>query len=152
MRADDIALYTRTPAAAPVCSAAFTPDLKGEALDRFSAEVGERTGIYVHATPDTVDNAAHATYLIHWNGRRMWFCGESTDPDVLLNMAELDVAFVSPALMKAIEAKGRTIDARTVVIYHTSNKEQQDQGLSVPCDRCKTVLPFPGDVIQLFRQ
>jgi hypothetical protein len=129
----------------------FSPALTGEALERRSSEVGESTGVYVYPKPTPATDGPHVSYLVQWNGRRMWFCGDTEDPTELLATKELDAVFLTPAVAKAVEAAGRALDARYVLFYHTTNKEQQDNALSVPCDRCKVSLPWPGEVITLFR-
>ena len=129
----------------------FSPALAGELLERKSSMVGEATGVYVY--PKVTPSAAgpHVSYLVQWNGRRMWFCGDTEDATELLATKDLDAVFLTPAVAAAVEKAGRSLDARYVLYYHTTNKEQQDNALSVPCDRCKVSLPWPGEVIQLFR-
>ena len=148
---DDIALYVTEPPTPVVGGRAFTPAFSGEVLDRRTERLGEKTGIYVNprSTPD--GETPHCSYLVQWNGRRIYFSGNTEEIKDLLETHDLDVAFVTPGIMAAFEKAGRVIEARTVVIYHTTNKEQQGASMSVPCDNCKVVLPMPGEVIQLFR-
>lgn len=148
---DDVVLFATEPAAPPAGGRTFMPSMTGEVLDRRTERLGEKTAIYVHPVPTPLGDVPHNSYLVQWNGRRMYFTGETADTKDLLATTDLDIAFVHPALMKAVEAAGRVIEARTVVVYHTTNEEQQAQSMSVPCDRCKVVLPVPGETIQLFR-
>lgn len=129
----------------------FSPALIGEALERQSSTVGESTGVYVYPKVTPSASGPHVSYLVQWNGRRMWFCGDTEDATELLATKDLDAVFLTPAMAAAVEKAGRSLDARYVLFYHTTNKEQQDNALSVPCDRCKVSLPWPGEVIQLFR-
>ena len=129
----------------------FSPALAGEQLERRSSMVGESTGVYVYPKVTPSAGGPHVSYLVQWNGRRMWFCGDTEDATELLATKDLDAVFLTPAVAAAVEKAGRSLDARYVLFYHTTNKEQQDNALSVPCDRCKVSLPWPGEVIQLFR-
>jgi hypothetical protein len=148
---DDVVLFATEPAAPPAGGHTFMPSMTGEVLDRRTERLGEKTGIYVHPVPTPLADAPHCSYLVQWNGRRMYFSGNTLDTKDLFAATELDIAFVTPALMAVVEKAGRVIEARTVVVYHTTNAEQQSQNMSVPCDHCKVVLPVPGETIQLFR-
>ena len=147
---DDIALYTVEPTAPVVGGRTFMPSMEGELLERRTERLGEKTDIYVHPTITPYQDAPHSSYLVQWNGRRIWFSGLTEDPTALLAATDIDLAFVNPALCVAIEKAGRVIQAKTVVVYHLPGSEGGGD-LSVPCDRCKVVLPWPGEVIQLFR-
>ena len=147
---EDIALYTLEPTAPVVGGRTFMPSIEGEVLERRSERLGEKTAIYVHPAVTPYKDAPHSSYLVQWNGRRIWFSGLTEDPTALLAATEIDLAFVNPMLCAAIEKAGRTIDARTVVVYHLPSGEGGGD-MSVPCERCKVVMPWPGEVIQLFR-
>gem|GEM_PF-2792765 len=147
---DDIALYTVEPTAPVVGGRTFMPSIEGEVLERRSERLGEKTAIYVHPSATPYKDAPHSSYLVQWNGRRIWFSGLTEDPTALLAATEIDLAFVNPALCSAIEKAGRAIDARMVVVYHLPGGEGGGE-MSVPCERCKVLMPWPGEVIQLFR-
>lgn len=147
---DDIALYTVEPTAPVVGGRTFMPSIEGEVLERRSERLGEKTAIYVHPSATPYKDAPHASYLVQWNGRRIWFSGLTEDPTALLAATDIDLAFVNPALCMAIEKAGRVINAKTVVVYHLPAGEGVGE-MSVPCERCKVVMPWPGEVIQLFR-
>ena len=66
----------------------------------------------------------HYSYLVTWHGRRLYFTGDTDNPDTLLATKDLDVAFVSPWLYESITKSGRRIDSRRVVIYHHSRGQQ----------------------------
>jgi len=68
----------------------------------------------------------HYSYRVTWLGRRLYFTGDTESTDQLLAMTGLDVAFVSPWLLRAVARQGRRIDARRVVVYH------QEKGEVVP--------------------
>jgi hypothetical protein len=148
---DDIALYTVEPPTPPAGGRAFTPAYTGEVLDRRTERLAERTGIYVYPRPTPLGDTAHYSYLVQWSGRRLYFTGDTRDPKDLLEISEVDVAFVTPVLLEAVEKAHRKIGARTVVVYHTADMDANSDPVHVPCDGCKVVVPRTGDVIQLFR-
>ena len=148
---DDVVLFASKPTGPPTGGRTFMPSMTGEVLDRRTERLGEKTGIYVHPLATPLGETPHYSYLVQWNGRRMYFSGETTDTKDLLAATDLDIAFVSPGIMAAVEKAGRVIEAKTVVVYHATNEEQQSRNMSVPCDHCKVLLPMPGEAIQLFR-
>lgn len=75
----------------------------------------------------------HYSYVVEWNGLRLYFTGDTDDTATLLAARDLDVAFVSPWLLRAVERNRGRIDARQVVVYH----HQADE----------TVPPFPGRIV-----
>jgi hypothetical protein len=148
---DDVALYVTEPSVPPVGGRTFMPSMTGELLDRRTERLGEKTGIYVNPRSTALGDTPHYSYLVQWNGRRIYFSGDTQDITDLVAASDLDVAFVTPALLLAVEQAKRSINAKMVVIYHIDKEAFDGTEFSVPCERCKTVLPAPGEVIQLFR-
>lgn len=68
----------------------------------------------------------HYSYIVTWHGRRLYFTGDTESTEALLAAKNLDVAFVSPWLYRAVVRAGQRIDAKQIVIYH------QEQGQRVP--------------------
>lgn len=69
------------------------------------------------------------------HGRRLYFSGDTESPAHLIVLRELDVAFVSPWLYRAVLKAGGRVDARRVVIYHHESTEavpECRQGCHVP--------------------
>jgi L-ascorbate metabolism protein UlaG (beta-lactamase superfamily) len=60
----------------------------------------------------------HYSYLVEWNGARLYFTGDTEDTSALLSARGLDAAFVSPWLLDAVRKQGARIDARQVIVYH----------------------------------
>jgi len=83
----------------------------------------------------------HYSFLVEWGGRRLYFTGDTDDPEALLAARGLDVAFVSPWLLAAVGSQGRRIDARQVAVYH------HKAGEAVPEIQGRLV-PRPGDVLR----
>jgi L-ascorbate metabolism protein UlaG (beta-lactamase superfamily) len=76
----------------------------------------------------------HYSYLVEWNGLRLYFTGDTEDAADLLRQRGLDVAFVSPWLLRTATRDARRIDARRVVVYHHGKGEvvPERQGRRVP--------------------
>lgn len=128
-----------------------SPELPKDRLDAAVNELGERTGIYVYPRTTTHADVPHFSYLVQWNGRRLYFTGDTEDPADLLATRDIDVAYVTPWIIEAVRKAARAIDARTVVMYHHRDHEFDGREVSPPCDGCKFIIPERGDVMQLFR-
>ncbi len=101
----------------------------------------EVSGIRITPIPTTHADIEHYSYLVEWAGRRFYFVGDTESPDALLAQRGLDIAFVSPWLYRAAQARGK-IDASRIAIYHHT------AGEDVPrCDRC--VTPAQNAAIEL---
>jgi L-ascorbate metabolism protein UlaG (beta-lactamase superfamily) len=66
----------------------------------------------------------HYSYVVTWLGRRLYFSGDTESPEHLITLKNLDVAFVSPWLLRYVLKTGAKIDARQVVIYHHRSGER----------------------------
>lgn len=97
----------------------------------------------------------HYSYLVRWprpeNGDsdgtlRLYFTGDTESTEQLLEMRDLHVAFVSPWLLRAVAAAGKTIDAKRVMVYHhTTGEEVIDyQGRILPTQGEAFKVPFPA--------
>ncbi len=60
----------------------------------------------------------HYSYLVMWDGRRLYFTGDTDDASYLSQMKELDVAFVTPWLLCAIAEGGGAVSAEQVILHH----------------------------------
>jgi L-ascorbate metabolism protein UlaG (beta-lactamase superfamily) len=92
------------------------------------------------ATPHA--DIEHESYLVEWQGQRLYFSGDTEDTTALLAARDLDVAFVSPWLAQAVDEAGAAIDARRIVIYH----HRPGEALRRPGSR---IVPKQGDVLAL---
>ena len=88
-------------------------------------------------------NVGHYSYVVTWHGRRLYFSGDTESGDSLASAKNLDVAFVSSWMYRALLRRGVTIDAKRIVIYHHHTGERVPECV----DRC--VVPAQGDAIQL---
>jgi hypothetical protein len=75
----------------------------------------------------------HFSYVVAWHGRRFYFSGDTEDPSSVLSQKSLDIAFVTPWILRAVASKGSRIDAARVVIYHHTARERVDR-CSAPCE------------------
>lgn len=92
------------------------------------------------ATPHA--SVGHYSYLVTWHGRRLYFTGDTESTDALLAARDLDVAFVSPWLLRAVSRDGARIDADRIVVYHHRVGETVT-GCGATC-----VVPAQGDVLR----
>jgi L-ascorbate metabolism protein UlaG (beta-lactamase superfamily) len=77
----------------------------------------------------------HYSYVVLWHGRRLYFSGDTESAAHLTALRDLDVAFVSPWLHRAVLKAGGRVDARRVVIYHHQPEEpvpECQEGCHVP--------------------
>lgn len=99
-------------------------------------------GISIRPLATSHGGVEHYSFLMEWGGRRLYFTGDTEDTDALLAVRGLDVAFVSPWLLTAVQSRGRPIDAGQVVVYH------HKAGETVPEIQGRLV-PRPGTVLGL---
>jgi L-ascorbate metabolism protein UlaG (beta-lactamase superfamily) len=106
----------------------------------------EYQGINVEAieTPH-VPNLKHYSYLVTWQGVRMYFTGDTEDTAALLSAKNLDVAFISPWLSRKLLKDGTGVDAKKIVIYHHMDGEE----FPVPKN---AVVPKQGDTFTIGSQ
>lgn len=128
----------------------IAPWLSPEGMER-ALEQAQTHGLYVYPIPTPHGDAPHDSYIVAWSGRRLYFTGDTEDPAELLKAANIDVAFVTPWLIDAVNKQGRSIDARTVIVYHHRKGELDGTDVKAPCTGCKLIIPQPGDAITLFR-
>jgi L-ascorbate metabolism protein UlaG (beta-lactamase superfamily) len=85
----------------------------------------------------------HQSYVVTWRGKRLYFSGDTESPDSLVAAGNVDVAFVSPWLYRAMVSRGRRIEARRVVIYHHQPGER--------VEACQTncSVPSQGQVLRI---
>ena len=80
-----------------------------------TVEVGDiRIATYLTPHGDT----EHYSYLVMWGDMRLYFSGDTDDASYLLQMNELDVAFVTPWLLCAVAERGRAVPAKQVILQH----------------------------------
>ncbi len=91
------------------------------------------------ATPHT---DAHVSYRVLWGGRRLYFSGDTESTEAILQERDLDVAFVSPWLLRTVLGAGQAIDADLIVVYHHLADEDvpTGPGIHVPTQRGRFII------------
>ena len=102
----------------------------------------EWEGITIHPIATPHAGLEHYSYLVEWGGARLYFTGDTEDTKALLAAKDLDVAFVSPWLLAAVESKKQRIDARQVVVYHHRLGE-------IVAEHQDRIVPAQGQVLSL---
>jgi L-ascorbate metabolism protein UlaG (beta-lactamase superfamily) len=87
-------------------------------------------------------NIGHYSYVVAWHGKRLYFSGDTASPAHLIALKNLDVAFVSPWLYRAVLKNASRVDAKRVVIYHHEPNE------GVPECRSGCYLPRQGESLR----
>ena len=107
-----------------------------------SGSGGAYESLRIEALETPHASVGHYSYIVTWHGRRLYFTGDTESTQALLAAKDLDVAFVSPWLYRAVLLAGQRIDAKQIVIYHHEAGEQ------IPgCGRGCSV-PRQGDVLK----
>jgi L-ascorbate metabolism protein UlaG (beta-lactamase superfamily) len=109
-----------------------TAALPDRALKRESSAAFGPILVKPLATPHA--RLEHYSYRIEWSGLAFYFTGDTEDASELLRQRGLDVAFVSPWLLRSATKGGGRIDARRVVVYHHAPGEAvpEIQGRELP--------------------
>ncbi|MBK6627378.1 MAG: MBL fold metallo-hydrolase [Flavobacteriales bacterium] len=121
-------------------------DAQASAISRLEAQ-----GIYIYPQATPHADMPHASYIVSIRGRRLYIAGDTEDPAHLLASRDLAVAFVTPWLLRTVQAQGKRIDARAVVVMHHEAATVEGLDLPAPCDGCRFIIPRQGEVIELFR-
>jgi L-ascorbate metabolism protein UlaG (beta-lactamase superfamily) len=85
----------------------------------------------------------HYSYIVTWQGKRLYFSGDTEETRSVLSAKNLDVAFVSPWLYGYVLKQSARIDAKRVVIYH------HEAGQKVPGCAAGCVVPKQGETIPI---
>ena len=121
-------------------------DAQASAISRLEAQ-----GIYIYPQATPHADMPHASYIVSIRGRRLYIAGDTEDPAHLPASRDLAVAFVTPWLLRTVQAQGKRIDARAVVVMHHEAATVEGLDLPAPCDGCRFIIPRQGEVIELFR-
>ena len=127
--------------------AAVTDPIRGyDTIAVLDGESIDFEGVRIDPVATPHSDLEHYSYLVTWHGVRMYFPGDTAIDTYLLEMQDLDVAFVTPWLLKLIQEKGAKIDARHIVVYH--HKLDEDV-----VDYAGRVVPAQGNRFEIeFRE
>lgn len=99
-------------------------------------------GMRIDALETPHASVGHYSYIVTWHGRRLYFTGDTESTEALLAAKDLDVAFVSPWLYRAVVRARQRIDARQIVIYH----QERGERIAECAQGCR--VPAQGDVLR----
>jgi L-ascorbate metabolism protein UlaG (beta-lactamase superfamily) len=85
----------------------------------------------------------HYSYIVTWQGKRLYFSGDTEETRSVVSAKNLDAAFVSPWLYGYLLKQSARIDAKRVVIYH------HEAGQQVPGCAGGCVVPKQGETISI---
>lgn len=90
--------------------------------------------IRVEAIKTPHANLEHYSYVIEWHGVRIYLPGDTEEATSLVDAKGLDVAFVTPWMLRVAERGKSKIDARRVIVVHHEAGENVApyQGSTVP--------------------
>jgi L-ascorbate metabolism protein UlaG (beta-lactamase superfamily) len=119
--------------------------ISGVPADRVVALQGGTTWGPVRIEPLDTPHAriGHYSYIVTWQGKRLYFSGDTEETRSVLSAKNLDAAFVSPWLYGYVVKQAARIDAKRVVIYH------HEAGQQIPGCDAGCVVPKQGDTITI---
>lgn len=71
---------------------------------------------------------AHYSYLITWHGKRIFLSGDTTVPDAIMEIKDMDWAFIPAWLISRIQETGKKLDTKHIGIYHIGPRDQIEIG------------------------
>lgn len=102
---------------------------------------GTFEGMHIEALDTPHSDSGHYSYVVTWHGRRFYFSGDTESIDHLVELKNLDVAFISPWLYQSALKRGQAIHAKRIVIYH------HRQGQQVPNCTGRCSVPRQGETL-----
>lgn len=71
---------------------------------------------------------AHYSYLITWHGKRIFLSGDTTSPDAIIEIKDMDWAFIPAWLISRIQETEKSLDAKNIGIYHIGPRDEINVG------------------------
>jgi L-ascorbate metabolism protein UlaG (beta-lactamase superfamily) len=68
----------------------------------------------------------HYSFLITWHGKRIFLSGDTTEPETIGNIKNIDWAYIPPWILYYAKQKNISIDAKMQFIYHLYPSEIPD--------------------------
>lgn len=65
----------------------------------------------------------HYSFLITWHGKRIYISGDTTEPETIGEMKNIDLAFVPYWILSNAMEKGIAVDAKKIAVYHLHPKQ-----------------------------
>jgi len=63
-------------------------------------------------------NTEHYSYLVNWQGRDLFFTGDTEELSAFQDLPELDALFISPWLYRKAHMNGALPETKKIIIYH----------------------------------
>ncbi len=91
----------------------------------------------------------HYSYLITWHGKRIYLSGDTTEPETIGNIKNIDWAFVPYWILKNAKEQEVEIDAKMFAVYHLYT--EQIPSAKENWDKVETIKPMvsQGEVFSL---
>jgi len=87
----------------------------------------------------------HYSYLIEWNGKRIFISGDATSADVISQIKNLDLVIAPTWLLHDASGKNISIDTKKVILSHLRSEEkvtnQNPEKIIVPLQHQTFILP-----------
>ncbi|HNW77275.1 MAG TPA: hypothetical protein PKJ28_10365, partial [Bacteroidales bacterium] len=85
------------------------------------------------------------SYLIEWNGKRIFISGDAETADVISQVKNLDLVIGPTWLLQDASGKNISIDTKKVIISHLRSEEKVDnknpEKIIVPVQHQTFILP-----------
>lgn len=63
-------------------------------------------------------NFRHYSYLIRWHGKKIYLSGDTTNPETIGSIKDIDLAFIPYWIYENAREQNMVIDAKEMAIYH----------------------------------
>lgn len=87
---------------------------------------------------------AHYSYLITWHGKRIFLSGDTENADIIMNIENMDWAFIPAWLVYDIKEREKPLDTDKIGIYHIGPRDQ----INITGDKVQ-MLTKQGEVITI---
>lgn len=85
-------------------------------------------------------NTEHYSYLVNWDGRHLFFTGDTEELDALKNLPELDALFITPWFFRKAKMNDALPESKKIIIYH-----HKADDIIPDCSGC--IIPTQNQII-----
>lgn len=91
----------------------------------------------------------HYSYLITWHGKKIYISGDTTNPETIGEMKNIDLAFVPYWILSSAKEQGIEIDAKMFAVYHLY--PEQIRSAKEHWDKVENIRPMveQGEIITI---
>lgn len=94
----------------------------------------------IHPRKTSHGNTEHYSYLVDWQGKKLFFTGDTEDLVALEDLPELDALFITPWFFRKAWQNNQLPVARKIIIYH-----HKADDIIPNCASC--IIPLQGQTI-----